>query len=134
MDILIWNLLWESILDLGKWSNLNYANYANWHNWRNFSCTTSQSPKLIPKAYFKWEFHISITNFFGAFRSSQKNVQKWISHCISKKWFGWGGEWFCCKKTFWKSQTHGNMPKFFMVTCPKFNSIVGLLSPSPYSM
>ena len=34
--------------------------------------------------------HISNLIFFGAFGSSQKNVQKWIFHCIFQKWFWWG--------------------------------------------
>ena len=54
MDILNSNLLSESISD---WT------YANWRNWRIFSLTSSQSPKLIPKADLKWE---------------------WNSHCILK--------------------------------------------------
>ena len=81
MDITISKLLSESISDFGKGSNWKYCNYANW---RIFSLTTSRSPKLIPKADFKWicpYFNSKI--FFGVFWSSQK-IQKWISHCLLK--------------------------------------------------
>ena len=57
--------------------------------------------------------HISILNFFfGAFRSSQKNVQKRISHCIFKKWFGWGGTDFVTKKNSEKAKHTGICPSF----------------------
>ena len=47
MDILISNLLSETILDFGKWSNGKYANA------RILRLTTSRSQKLIPKADLK---------------------------------------------------------------------------------
>ena len=102
MDILISNLLVESILDFGKWQNRNFANYANWRNLRNFSLTTSQSLKLIPAADMKWKVHISILTFSCISIITEKCLKKWISHCIFKQWFGWGGDGggdrFCGKK------------------------------------
>ena len=58
MDILISNLLSESILDFEKWPN---GKYANTHI---FCLATSQSPKLIPKAHLKWECPYFYSNFF----------------------------------------------------------------------
>ena len=82
--------------DLINWKRLGclpFWVYAKFENWRNFSLTTSQTPKFILKADLKWEcpmdiVHISILIFLWKFWSSSKNVQKWISHRIFKKWFG----------------------------------------------
>ena len=71
INILISNLLSESILDFGEWSNWKYANYGIWCNWRNVSMTTSQNPKMIPKADLKWACPYFYSKFFcGALRSS----------------------------------------------------------------
>ena len=67
MDILISNLLSESIFDFGKWSNCI------------FSLTTSRSQKLIPKADLKWECPYFDSKFFfeaflSVFKKKSKNV------------------------------------------------------------
>ena len=61
MDILFSNLLSESILDFGKWSNGKYANM------RVFG------------PYFYSNF------FLWSVLMEGKKVKKWISHCILKK-------------------------------------------------
>ena len=73
MDILILNLLSESIFDFGKWSNWKYGNKR--------ICVFSVWP--LPKFenwFWKqiWDknVHISIQIFFGAFRSVFKKSQK----------------------------------------------------------
>ena len=84
IDILILNLLLESILDFGKWSNGKYTNTR--------ICVFSVWPlpkvqKWFQKQVWKENVRISILFFFKAFRSIFKKVKKIIFHCIFKKWF-----------------------------------------------
>ena len=84
MDILITNLLSESIFDFGK-SNWKYANTR--------ICVFSVWPLPDVENWFRkqiWNenIHISIVNFFlKSFGQYFKKSKKWISHCIFKKWF-----------------------------------------------
>ena len=83
MDILIPNLLSESIFDLGRWSNGKYTNTR--------ICLFSVWP--LPKVenwFWKqiWNenVHISILIFFEEFWSIFRKVKNWIFHCNLKKW------------------------------------------------
>ena len=82
MDILISNLLSESILDYGKWSNGKYT-YTR-------ICVFSVWPLPVVQNWF-WKqiwnenVHISNLNFLSkTFGQYLKKVIKWISHCILK--------------------------------------------------
>ena len=75
---------------------------------------------------------ITVLNFYlGAFRSVFKKVKKWIFHCILKKWFGWGGTFFC-RNFFLKNPNTPEYAQVLLVTCPKLISFTALLSPPPY--
>ena len=72
MDILYSNLLSESILDFGKWSNWKYTNKR--------ICVFSLGP--LPKVQ-NW-FRKQIWNLFWSVSVNIKKVKIWIFHCISK--------------------------------------------------
>ena len=94
MDILISNLLSESIFDVGKWSNWKYANTRICV----FSVWLPEVENWFRKQICNKNVHISILNFFfEEFRSLFWKVQKWISHCIFKKWFDRGRVYFLAK-------------------------------------
>ena len=82
MDILIWNMLSESIFDFGKWSNWKYANTR--------ICVFSVLPLPEVENWFRKQIsnenvHITILNFFlEHFGQYLKKVQKWISHLFPK--------------------------------------------------
>ena len=83
MDILISNLLLESIFDFGKWSNWKDAN----------TCICVLSVWPLPKVqnwFWKqiWNENVHISMLFFLFSvlvSIFKKVKKWISNCISTK-------------------------------------------------
>ena len=88
--IYLFFLIWGLMLALnGPPKNWNYAIYANLRKWSNFSLTTSQTPKLIPKADLKWKrpyfyFYffwsvLIITIFFS--------LKHQFPVVFSKKWF-----------------------------------------------
>jgi hypothetical protein len=84
MDILISNLLLESIFDIGKMRKYEHL--------RIFSLITSWSRKSILKADLKWECpYFYSKTFLLAFWSVFKKVKKYISHFIFKMWFCRGG-------------------------------------------
>ena len=58
-------------------------------------------------------------------------LKKLIFHCIFKKWFGWGGEHFCCQHFFLKKPNTLEYAQVLVVTCPKLSSVTALLSPHP---
>ena len=75
-DILISNMISESISDFGKWSNWKYANYANW---RIFSLTTSQNwfqnrGGLINKLIQSWHFSPSLSCSSYYYKSFGKKI------------------------------------------------------------
>ena len=131
MDILISNLLSESILDFGKWHNWNYANYTNWRNWRNFSCTTSRSPKLIPKADLKSEYPDFYSNFLERFNHPKFFLKNWFPILFSKSDLGGGGGRIFWRNKLLKKPNTSGYAQVLVVTWAKLNSITALLSPRP---
>ena len=85
MDLLISKLLSNSILDIGKWSNWNYAQLR--------ICVFSVWPLPKVKNWFQKQFwnekvHITaLKKSLKAFWWKEKKVNKWITHYIFKNGF-----------------------------------------------
>ena len=100
-------------LKLGHITGLFLNFSVNWRNWHNFSLTTSWSPKLILKADLKWDGPYVYSKFFLEHLDHHNFflLEKWISHCIIKKLFGWG-DIFCDEKKSEKAKHPGICPSF----------------------
>ena len=102
------NLLLESILDFEKWSNWKYAIMR--------ICVFSISlllevKNLFRKQTWKENAHIYILFFFLKILVNIWKIQKWLFHCIFKKWFDRCRVFFY-ELFFWKSQRFQSMSKF----------------------
>ena len=127
MDILISNLLSESIFYFGKGSNWKYANTR--------ICVFSVWPLSEVKNWFQkqiWNenIHNYVLNFFEEVLVNILKSQKRIFHRIFKKWFDLGMILFMTKKYSLKAKhpricpsLGGSMPEAQIKQCP--------LRPSP---
>ena len=78
--------------------------------------------------FFFIKYYIStVLNFCLELFVPRNCVKKWISHCIFKKWFGWG-DIFRDKKILKEPNTN-EYCQVLVVLCPKLNSIAAILCP-----
>ena len=81
MDILISKLLWESIVDFGKWSNWKYANtrpfkwyLGNYQNPKNKMSKLVKKFKIIKKHLVKKKKNIYIYIYFAGKEEKKESL------------------------------------------------------------